>query len=490
MSGVRRVDDEGTPRRPGGRHGDVDTSGTPLARWSTVPMVAAVSALMTVAPAWWLVHLGLPMSRAMLGACWFVLVSVAAQEPIQRALGGGRLDNRLVLRLVIALGLFWLLAVTVRLGFLFPVSALLVAAVHVHWTGSDAWRPAARLTAAGTVLAELLLHLGLVGSWLPAPVSHTAAAAALGLATLGVGNLGLAARRREEVAEELARTELRFRTLLQNSSDLVLVLDREGTVTYASSAAQSVIRHTADRLVGRPVVELVHPDDRPALLDQLARVLAEPQPVLRELRAFGQEQWLELAARSLLDDPVVSGVLVHVRDITERRTFQDRLAHAASHDDLTGLLNRAELGRRLAPLAAQARPGAGVAVFYIDLDGFKLVNDRLGHTAGDAVLVAVAERLVALLRPEDVLVRMGGDEFVAVLPGVPDRSAAEATVERVRELLRQPVALATGDHAVVGVSVGLAYLDGPQADLDSLVDDADGAMYREKHAKTDRTTRP
>ena len=469
-------------RRPD-RHRNIDTSGTPLSRMTAVPMVAGVSVLMAALPAWWLTRLGLPAREAVLGAGLFTLVSVAAQEPVQRAIGGGRLDNRLVPRLLLALGLFWGLTVTARLGFLFPVSAVLVAAVHVHWTGSQAWRPAARIAVIGTVLEEALLRAGLVRSFLPEEVSPAAAAAALGLAVLGVVNLGLAAARREEIAAELARTEQRFRTLVQHSSDLVLVLDREGTITYTTSAAESVVHHGAEQLVGRTVDQLVHPGDRAALLDQLARVLADPAPVHRELRAAEGEQWLELTARSLLDDPEVQGVLVNVRDVTERRAFQDRLAHAASHDDLTGLFSRAELEPRLADLVAAAAPGSGVAMLYVDLDGFKEVNDRLGHAAGDTVLVAVADRLTALLRPEDVLVRMGGDEFVAVLPGVPDVAAAEATVQRVRDLLVQPVPLAAGGQVGVGVSIGLVFLDRPDPDVERLVATADVAMYHEKRDK-------
>jgi diguanylate cyclase (GGDEF)-like protein/PAS domain S-box-containing protein len=308
-------------------------------------------------------------------------------------------------------------------------------------------------------------------------------AGAVGFVRDHVGNLGLAAARREQVAAELARAEQRFRTLVQHSSDLVLVLDRDGTIGYTTSAAESVVHHSPEQLVGRTVVELVHPGDRDALLDQLARVLVDPRPVHRELRAAGRDQWLELTARSLLDDPEVTGILVNVRDVTERRTFQDRLAHAASHDDLTGLLNRAELEPRLTDLVAAAAPGAGVALLYVDLDGFKEVNDRLGHAAGDAALVAVADRLTALLRPEDVVVRMGGDEFVAVLPRVPDPGAAEATVKRVRELLVQPVVLATGGQVRVGVSIGLVFLDRPDPDVERLVAAADAAMYHEKRDK-------
>ncbi|MFB9378211.1 diguanylate cyclase domain-containing protein [Kineococcus gynurae] len=164
----------------------------------------------------------------------------------------------------------------------------------------------------------------------------------------------------------------------------------------------------------------------------------------------------------------------------ERRRRQAELEHAATHDELTGLLNRRGLGEALGRAAAQARPGQGLGLVYADLDGFKRVNDRHGHAAGDDLLVAVARRLRTVLPAGAVVARMGGDEFVALLPGLAAPAGLATVARAVEDALRAPVE--TGERRLrVGVSVGTVGTEVPQ-DGETLLRMADRAMYAVKHA--------
>ena len=194
----------------------------------------------------------------------------------------------------------------------------------------------------------------------------------------------------------------------------------------------------------------------------------------RYRHADGSWRWLDGASTNLLEVSGVGGVVCNARDVTEARLFRDRLQHEATHDPLTGLPNRALFTERL-----DAAASGQCALLLIDLDDFKLINDVHGHPAGDAVLVAVAERLRGCSRPGDTPARLGGDEFAVVLPGA-DRAEAERVTEHFRTLLRAPVE-ADGDVLAVGASVGIGV--GAGLDSEALLGTADQAMYQVKRAR-------
>ena len=175
-------------------------------------------------------------------------------------------------------------------------------------------------------------------------------------------------------------------------------------------------------------------------------------------------------------------MVVQQRDVTERLQAQRALAHAASHDELTGLPNRGELIRRMLSSLPQAGPGAAVAVLFVDLDLFKDVNDRLGHQAGDDVLVVVARRLGASLRTHDHLGRLGGDEFGVLLTEVRDEEEVRAVVERLVTSLEQPITL-PGASVTIGASVGYSITADPRTPLDRLLATADARMYATKNSR-------
>jgi diguanylate cyclase (GGDEF)-like protein len=187
---------------------------------------------------------------------------------------------------------------------------------------------------------------------------------------------------------------------------------------------------------------------------------------------------LAIVALLALASVVILG-LGYKREATRRR-YQEQLAYQAYHDSLTGLANRSLFNDRLEQaLSRGRRHGIDVAVLYLDLDGFKAVNDQRGHEAGDALLVEIAGRVRQIVRAEDTVARMGGDEFAVVMEDLVDRATVQDVVDRLSTELRRPVIL-KGDEVSVGASVGVAYSRYGQDEVETLLRDADLAMYRAK----------
>lgn len=320
------------------------------AMWWALPAEAVL------AP-WWTQALGWPA---------ILLVRSAA---VQRALGGGRLDNRAWLRVAVGTTAFALVLAPTGMGFLFPLTAVLVAGVHLQWSGPTAWRAGVGMTVLHTALLQWLMSAGALPTLLPGPAGTVVAGTALVVSVATTLNIALLA---------------------------------------------------AEREAGAAVLERV------------------------------------------------------------RQARHAELLHAATHDPLTGQLNRKGLERAHASLPAE--PG-GVAVLYVDLDLFKAVNDDHGHAAGDRLLRLATARLQAHVRPQDHVARLGGDEFALLVSGT-DRATAEALARRAAQALEEPFDLGV---AVVRISasIGVAHHVGPgPVGLEQLLHDADRQMYR---VKTDRT---
>ena len=285
-------------------------------------------------------------------------------------------------------------------------------------------------------------------------------------------------------AEERARArgEERFRALVQNSSDVIVVVDAAGTIAYVSPSIAGALGYPPEAVLGTSWIALAHPDDAARL-----RQLSAPRPPVpgarstTEVRARHQDgTWrqLELISTNLRDEPDIRGIVLNARDITERKTFEAQLQHQAFHDALTGLPNRALFLDRLAHVLTRVRQAACVGVLFLDLDRFKVVNDSLGHAAGDQLLCAVAARLTACVRQEDTVARLGGDEFAILLSDMAEASQAVRMAERILQALDSPLHL--GEHTVVtATSIGIATgaAGGTGADL---LRDADVALYRAK----------
>ncbi|MGH9223455.1 MAG: EAL domain-containing protein [Acidimicrobiales bacterium] len=279
--------------------------------------------------------------------------------------------------------------------------------------------------------------------------------------------------------EHVAGTEARFRSLAQNSSDVITIVDRHGVTTYQSSSVRRVFGYDAEEHLGRPFVDWVHPEDAPTLLSVIEEA-ATGRPVrpLVECRLRhrdGSWRYVETALNNLHGDPSVRGLVLNSRDVGERRALEDALRDRALHDDLTGLANRGLFTDRIEHCLAR-RSSAEGAVIFLDLDDFKGINDSMGHAAGDQLLKGVARRLMTCVRPQDTVARLGGDEFAILLEGA-DEAQGRRVAERV--LAAMAPAFDLGGHQVhARTSVGLAASGtGGGADAGELLSRADAAMY-------------
>jgi diguanylate cyclase (GGDEF)-like protein/PAS domain S-box-containing protein len=290
---------------------------------------------------------------------------------------------------------------------------------------------------------------------------------------------------RKQAESALKESEQRFRSLVQNSSDIITILGADGTVHYVSPAVEKVTGYKPEEQQGTNAFDSVYPDDREQALNTFAEVLKRPglHPSLefRVPHTDGSWRYLEHVVNNLLDDPAVRGVVVNSWDVTERKALVEQLRYQAFHDALTGLPNRALFMDRLEHALTRAkRRGSKVAVLFMDLDNFKVINDSLGHKAGDQLLAAVAERLKTCLRPEDTAARLGGDEFTILVEDISSVGEGVQIAERIADILRPPIAL-EDQEVFTTVSTGIALNSTAQEQPDDLLRYADLAMYRAKH---------
>ncbi len=282
---------------------------------------------------------------------------------------------------------------------------------------------------------------------------------------------------------DLTRSEERFRSLVSNASDVILIAAADGTIMYESPAVASVMGYQGASRAGASAFDALHPGDAAAVRQLFHDVAEQPNALVatrfRARHSDGTWRHLEGVAKNLLDDPAVGGVVINYRDVTDRSTLEEQLRHQAFHDALTGLPNRALFMDRLERAVVRTRRSdQELAVLFLDIDDFKAINDRLGHAAGDNVLIAVADRVRGSLRAADTTARMGGDE-IAILLEDSSAAAAEETARRIHAVLRQPIALDTTE-LVVGVSVGIAVCRRGSPSADELLRNADVAMYGAK----------
>lgn len=280
----------------------------------------------------------------------------------------------------------------------------------------------------------------------------------------------------------------RFQQVIQHSPSITMLLDGDGVVTSVNGAFTRLLGFDPSIVIGESLMTFVAHDSLPVLCDALAALGSDTHNLSIELsmKRLDREELrpIRFELADLLTDPVVAGIVVSGYDVTELQRVRHELEFMARHDALTGLANRALLLNCLENYLLVDR---SVAVVFIDLDRFKPVNDLFGHVAGDELLREVARRLEDVVRPGDVVARVGGDEFVALAPGIGGWAAASALAERIESALSQPYDLAVGP-VKIGASVGVAISD-PFSTVASLLADADVRMYEAKSDRRGMTTR-
>jgi diguanylate cyclase (GGDEF)-like protein/PAS domain S-box-containing protein len=368
-------------------------------------------------------------------------------------------------------------------GLAVPVLLLAVADTVRH-AGARSRRTALGWALVCLVAGEVWIAVGLAPSLLSPITGHTVAGLGALLLLLGGQRIVRLASSSEGAQEKLAREAARHAALLEHASDITLVIT-DARVAHASSSTERMLGYTPEEIVGSRYLELIHPDDRRAVIEFVTDLVEQPFAsglVTCRLQARdGRWVPVESSCRNLLHDPLINGVVVNSRDVSERHELERALEHRAFHDDLTSLPNRALLLDRLRQATARAqRAGERFAVLYVDLDGFKPINDTFGHLTGDTVLVTAAGRLQAEVRAEDTVARLGGDEFAVLLEHPQIAGHAAEVAERLLAALRSPIDV-DGGHVSVTASVGIAFAGGHERPLDVLRN-ADIAMYRAKRA--------
>jgi diguanylate cyclase (GGDEF)-like protein/PAS domain S-box-containing protein len=305
-----------------------------------------------------------------------------------------------------------------------------------------------------------------------------------------------AARRTGErnVAAAEARGEARFRALVHHSSDVITLTDAELVIGYQTPSVSRLLGYPAEELAGTSLAELTHPEDRLSLHtahdEAVSGARSDAVSQLRLRHRDGSWRHVQSVHTNLLDDPDVRAVVVTTRDVTAQKRLEAQLQHNAFHDSLTGLANRALFADRLEhALARSDRRAGSVAVLFVDLDDFKAVNDGSGHTAGDQLLLAVADRLRRELRPGDTIARLGGDEFAVLLEDAGDAGQAQVAADRMLATLAEPftgLEAVPGEQVRISASVGIALGAGAH-DSAELLRHADVAMYAAKEAGKSRS---
>ncbi len=292
---------------------------------------------------------------------------------------------------------------------------------------------------------------------------------------------------------ERAEADSRYQTLVERVPAAVYIdvadpgVTDGGHLAYMSPQIEAILGYPPEAFLDDPELwpRIIHPDDRATALAALADHWRTEQPLrldYRMIAADGSIVWVHDEAYAMRDEAtggrrVSQGLLV---DTTEQKRLEAQLLHDAFHDPLTGLANRALFREHLdRALDRSRRRRAGVAVLFLDVDDFKVVNDSLGHGAGDHLLAEVADRLTATIRTDDIAARQGGDEFTILVERVNGEEEAVALAERLAAAIRRPIVL-EGRPLVVGVSIGIALGRGRQSVAEDLLAHADAAMYAAK----------
>jgi diguanylate cyclase (GGDEF)-like protein/PAS domain S-box-containing protein len=309
----------------------------------------------------------------------------------------------------------------------------------------------------------------------------------------GYHGVGVDITQRKRIEEALRDGEIRYRSVVDNLAEGVIIIDAQGRVESCNASAERFLGVEQNELYGQSITDprwrFIHEDDTPWLPEEAPAALTlrtgEPQSntVMGVPRDDGTTTWLSVNTRALtgLQGGTPSGVVVSFSDVTERRSFEEKLTYLAQSDILTGLPNRALLLDRLSQACIRARrQGLMVGVLLIDLDRFKEINDSLGHSAGDVVLREVARRVRGALRDTDSVARLGGDEFCIVIEGCESRSNVSVAAAKLRRLFDEPVLTAENKEIFIELSIGSSVYPEDGETIEDLLKNADIAMYEAK----------
>jgi diguanylate cyclase (GGDEF)-like protein/PAS domain S-box-containing protein len=290
---------------------------------------------------------------------------------------------------------------------------------------------------------------------------------------------------RKRIEAAIAESEARYRSVVDNIREVVFQADREGRWTFLNPAWQELTGFALEDSLGKRYLDFVHPDDRGGSEREFRELMAGGERAVRsEVRYLTRDddfRWFEVNVRSTLDeDGAIAGCAGTLRDITQQREAEQKMRHLAHYDPVTGLPNRILALDRLDQLLKTShRKQEQVAVLFLDLDHFKKANDTLGHEAGDQLLREAARRLLSDVREQDTVARFGGDEFLILVGGLPEATAAQPVAEKLLQSFRDPFRIHDREFMLTA-SLGIAVAPDDGANAQVLLRNADIAMYQSK----------
>ena len=375
-----------------------------------------------------------------------------------------------------------------------PIANEATTSSHGATSMSVAVAPARRLSILPTVFAVLMLlalAVSAIREW-PMPTIAIVAAAVAGIAALVRQVKELRGEVDSRTQNALEQADRRLAALVRHGSDMLLILEMDTSVRYASPSHLQVMGVSPDVLVGKRMDLEIHRDDMAKAgpgFDRLKRGESMQESLVVRLRdSTGAWRWVDAVCTNLFAEPTIAGMVLNCRDITDRKQLEAQLIELALRDPLTGLGNRRLFTDRVThALERRVRRGSRVALLMLDLDHFKFVNDTLGHAKGDQLLIAVSERLQRVVRAGDTVARLGGDEFAVLLEDLAQDDEADATALRIQQALDRVFRLDERE-IFMRASIGIAWATDGQ-DVDALLTDADMAMYGAKNAGRGRVER-
>jgi diguanylate cyclase (GGDEF)-like protein/PAS domain S-box-containing protein len=283
------------------------------------------------------------------------------------------------------------------------------------------------------------------------------------------------------------RSEARFRPLIQSASDVIAIVDSDGVIAYISPSVSRLSKSKPGDFVGETMMSFVKGEDARQLRSLLLEVSERPgYTQIAELQVQSRYDpdhslYVQVICTNCFDDPDVGGLVLNLRDISDRKELEDQLRHQAFHDSLTGLANRLRFLDRLGHALERGKRNGDkfVSVLYLDLDYFKNINDEMGHTAGDSLLQLVAERVKGCIRSTDTAARLGGDEFAILLEDQHTVEAARAVAENILQQLKHPYQVLDRE-VYISASIGVVVADPNLMNAEEVIRDADVAMYDAK----------
>jgi len=447
-------------------------------------LVVYASVPLAVVAFWWLQRIGL-LASTPYAVVFGLLLLTTASNLISNSWLARDPSSLLRLHVRVAVSALSTAAVLYSTGWgsILAIGYALGAAEMLGVAGARSWRPGLAWNLFAIAIGELAVSLGIAPTMLEARLAHFVAAAGATCLVLVGRILGTTAETAERAEDELRDSEEHFRSLVQHATDVIAVIDADGTVRYVSPAIRRLLGYEPDDCIDRNVRMLLAVDAAPRALEVFASAATTPgRPVMFDtslVHRGGEERLVEVTVTGK-HNATGPGIVANLHDMTEQRLLEEQLIWDAGHDALTGLWNRAALSAHMTQACERAaREGSRIALLFVDLDGFKTINDTLGHDIGDSALVETAHRLLGAVRSCDTVGRLGGDEFTILLDQIDDESEVLAIADRIVAAFEAPWAQLAATCRLTA-SIGVAISDRTRASAPDLLRLADTAMYQAK----------